>query len=149
MKETKTVKGGQECPTLLHYLARVLLRTNPLLVTFIEDLPHLEAAARGIYSFTLRLFYYFIYLFIAVSMQIIMQSVNSLVAGLQRVNEEIRQLRQLRTLPVGDQFIHVMQVCTACWHLHHWHFDCSHISVAIYSPGQWPRGRTEEDGHIP
>jgi diaphanous 1 len=48
MKETKTVKGGPECPTLLHYLARVLLRTDPLLVTFIEDLPHLEAAARGI-----------------------------------------------------------------------------------------------------
>jgi len=47
-------------------------------------------------------------------MQIIMQSVNSLVAGLQQVKEELRQLRQLRTLPVDDQFIHVMQVCTTC-----------------------------------
>jgi len=42
-------------------------------------------------------------------MQIIMQSVNSLVAGLQHVNEEMRQLRQLRT--ADDQFVHVMQVC--------------------------------------
>jgi len=49
MKETKTVKGGPECPTLLHYIARVLLRTDPSLVNFIEDLFHLEAAARGIY----------------------------------------------------------------------------------------------------
>lgn len=47
MKETKTARGGPDCPTLLHYLARVLMRTDPSLVTFIEDLPNLEAAARG------------------------------------------------------------------------------------------------------
>jgi diaphanous 1 len=47
LKETKTAKAGSDCPTLLHYLARVLLRTNPSLVTFMEDLPHVEAAARG------------------------------------------------------------------------------------------------------
>lgn len=47
MKETKTVKGGPGCPTLLHYLARVLLRKDPSLVSFIDDMPHLEAAARG------------------------------------------------------------------------------------------------------
>jgi hypothetical protein len=41
------VKGGPQCPTLLHYIARVLLRTDPTLVTFLEDMPHLEAAARG------------------------------------------------------------------------------------------------------
>jgi len=43
-------------------------------------------------------------------MQIIMQSVNSLVAGLQQVNNETRQLQQLRTLPAEDQFVHIMQV---------------------------------------
>ena len=47
MKETKTAKGAPECPTLLHYVARVLLRHDPSLVTFIEDVPHVEAAARG------------------------------------------------------------------------------------------------------
>jgi len=47
MKETRTAKGGPECPTLLHYIARVLMRTDPHLVNFIDDIPHLEAAARG------------------------------------------------------------------------------------------------------
>lgn len=47
LKETKTARGGPDCPTLLHYLARVLMRTDPSLVTFIEDLPNLEPAARG------------------------------------------------------------------------------------------------------
>ena len=47
MKETKTAKGGLECPTLLHYLARVLMRKDPSLTTFIEEMPNIEAAARG------------------------------------------------------------------------------------------------------
>lgn len=47
MKETKTAKASSDCPTLLHYLARVLLRTDVNLVNFIDELPHLEAAARG------------------------------------------------------------------------------------------------------
>jgi hypothetical protein len=109
MKETKTAKGGSECPTLLHYIARVLLRTDPSLVAFIGDVPHLEAAARGIYTLPLIL-RGCTYKFLSVSMQLIMQSVNSLVAGLQQVDGEIRQLRQSRTSPVDDQFIHVMQV---------------------------------------
>lgn len=41
------MRGGAECPTLLHYLAKVLLRTDPSLLTFIEEMPNLEAAARG------------------------------------------------------------------------------------------------------
>lgn len=49
MKETKTANGGPECPTLLHYLARVLLRKDPFLVNFIDELPSLEAAARGMH----------------------------------------------------------------------------------------------------
>lgn len=47
MKETKTVKAGSDCPTLLHYLAKVLMRMDASLVMFIEDLPHVEAAGRG------------------------------------------------------------------------------------------------------
>lgn len=45
LKDTRTGKGPS-CPTLLHYLARVLLRTDPILVLFLEDMPSLEAAAR-------------------------------------------------------------------------------------------------------
>lgn len=58
LKETKTVRGGPECPTLLHYLARVLMRKDPLLNTFIDEMPNLEAAARCIY----RCFYSTIWL---------------------------------------------------------------------------------------
>lgn len=47
LKETKTAKGTPDCPTLLHYLAKILLKSDPSLTTFIEELPHVEAAARG------------------------------------------------------------------------------------------------------
>ena len=50
MKEMKTAKASSDCPTLLHYVARILLRNDPSNVTFIEDMPHLEAAARGLSS---------------------------------------------------------------------------------------------------
>ena len=53
LKETKTAKGETKCPTLLHYLARVLLRTDPALVQFMDEMPHLEAAARGAQIFLL------------------------------------------------------------------------------------------------
>lgn len=46
MKETKTANSGSNCPTLLHYLARVLLNKDPSLVLFIEDLNNVEPAAR-------------------------------------------------------------------------------------------------------
>jgi hypothetical protein len=48
LKETKTARAEQSgCPTLLHYLARVLMRTDPSLCTFVDEIPHLEPAARG------------------------------------------------------------------------------------------------------
>jgi len=47
LKETRTVAGGPACPTLLHYVAKVLLRKDPSLPAFIEDMPSVEAAARG------------------------------------------------------------------------------------------------------
>ncbi|KAG6854352.1 hypothetical protein C0991_007857 [Blastosporella zonata] len=89
LKETKTAKGTPDCPTLLHYLAKVFLRTDPSLVNFIEELPNLEPAAR-------------------VSVQTLTQSVNSLVVGLDQMEAEIRELRQGISTP-DDQFIHVMQ----------------------------------------
>jgi diaphanous 1 len=49
MKETKTANAGPSCPTLMHYIARLLLRSEPALVNFIEDLPNLENAARSKY----------------------------------------------------------------------------------------------------
>ncbi|KAG6832180.1 hypothetical protein H0H92_004911 [Tricholoma furcatifolium] len=89
LKETKTAKGTTDCPTLLHYLARVLLRTDPSLVNFIEGLPNLEPAAR-------------------VSAQTLIQSVNALIIGLDQVRKEIKELRQDITT-ADDQFVPVMQ----------------------------------------
>ena len=50
MNETKTARASPDCPTLLHYLARVLLRKDPSLTTFIYELPSLEAATRSMYQ---------------------------------------------------------------------------------------------------
>lgn len=94
LKETKTVKGGADCPTLLHYLAKVLLRSDPSLVNFIDELPHLEPAAR-------------------VSVQTIMQSVNQLVSGLNQVRDEIAHAKEeMKRSEVNaeDRFVAVMQV---------------------------------------
>ncbi|TFY52581.1 hypothetical protein EVJ58_g9930, partial [Rhodofomes roseus] len=89
MKETRTAKGGPDCPTLLHYLAKVLLRSDANLVLFVEDMPHLEAAAR-------------------VSVQTLNASVQSLVEGMKRVAEEIRVMQGTPQAP-GDRFVAVMQ----------------------------------------
>lgn len=47
MKDTKTSRPASECQTLLHYLACMLMKTDAEFVNFMDDLPHLEAAARG------------------------------------------------------------------------------------------------------
>lgn len=58
---------------------------------FLEEVPHLEAAAR-------------------ISVQTLMNSVNSLVAGMNQIREEIRVLRKMRISPPNDKFIEVMEV---------------------------------------
>lgn len=52
LRDTRTGKGAT-CPTLLHYLAKVLLRTDSRLVLFHEDLPSLESVARREWMFFL------------------------------------------------------------------------------------------------
>jgi len=89
LKETKTAKGGTECPTLLHYLAKLLLRSDPSLVMFIEDMPHLEAAAR-------------------VSPQTVITAVQSLIGGLKQIVNEIQEVQRLNPGP-EDRFVIVMQ----------------------------------------
>ncbi|WWC85530.1 uncharacterized protein L201_000394 [Kwoniella dendrophila CBS 6074] len=49
MKETRTAKGSG-CPTMLHYLAKVLSRKDRNLVIWGEDVPALEPAARIVLS---------------------------------------------------------------------------------------------------
>jgi len=90
MYTTTTARGGRDCPTLLHYFARVLIRTDPSLITFIEDMPNVEAAART-------------------TMEEVTKSVNSMFVGLSQVNAEITHLKSLKDLSPNDQFIRVMQ----------------------------------------
>ncbi|KAG8832027.1 hypothetical protein FRC18_005585 [Serendipita sp. 400] len=88
MKETKTAKTDPECPTLLHYLAKVLMRSDASLVMFIEDLPHVEAAAR-------------------ISVQFILSSINSLYTGLEKVKDELELARTTISDP-SDAFVRAM-----------------------------------------
>ncbi|KAG2105124.1 uncharacterized protein F5147DRAFT_245959 [Suillus discolor] len=76
MKETRTAKGTSECPTLLHYVARVLIRTDPSLTLFIDEMPSVESAAR-------------------ISFPTLQQNVQSLLTSLDKVKEEISLLKQI------------------------------------------------------
>ena len=100
------MKGGAECPTLLHFVARVLLRTDPTLVTFLEDIPHIEAAARGeLPSYEIDSSNRHV-----VSVTGLMTSISTLVNGLDLLQVELRKAKGVRALPPRDRFIDVMEV---------------------------------------
>lgn len=107
LKDTRTTNGSSSCPTLLHYIAKVLLAADPLLITFIEDMPHLEAAARGNSVDCLALAIEFNSC--PVSFPEIVASVQSLPLGLAQVKDEIKYLRDTPT-DAHDHFILVMEV---------------------------------------
>ncbi|KAF9184379.1 hypothetical protein BGZ50_003756 [Haplosporangium sp. Z 11] len=91
IRDTKGVDGMKPgSSTLLHYLAKSIQSKDPNLLRFLEEVPHLEAAAR-------------------ISVQTLMNSVNSLVAGMNQIREEIRVLRKIRISPPNDHFIEVME----------------------------------------
>lgn len=90
MKDTKTVKSGADCPTLLHYISRVFIRADPKLTLFMEELPSVEAAAR-------------------VSFQAVIQSVQSVVTLHAKGQEEVRIIKRLPDPPSNDQFVRVME----------------------------------------
>ncbi|KAF9359313.1 hypothetical protein BGX26_012598 [Mortierella sp. AD094] len=91
IRDTKGVEGVKPgSSTLLHYLAKSINTKDPSLLKFLEEVPHLEAAAR-------------------ISVQTLMNSVNSLVAGMNQVREEIRILRKMRISPPNDRFAEIME----------------------------------------
>lgn len=90
MKETKTTKSGPNCPTLLHYMARVLIRTDPKLTLFIEELPSVQAAAR-------------------VSFQFVTQSVHSVVQSYRKAQEEVLFVKKLSNALPNDKLVEVME----------------------------------------
>ncbi|KAF9346650.1 hypothetical protein BGX34_003741 [Mortierella sp. NVP85] len=91
IRDTKGVEGAKPgSTTLLHYLAKAVNAKDPSLLKFIDEVPHLEAAAR-------------------ISVQTLMSSVNSLVGGMNQIREETQALRKVKTLPPNDLFIEVME----------------------------------------
>ncbi|KAF9909163.1 hypothetical protein EC991_009073 [Linnemannia zychae] len=87
-KGVDNIKPGAS--TLLHYLAKSIHSKDPSLLKFLEEVPHLEAAAR-------------------ISVPTLMNSCNSLVTGMNQIREEIRVLRRIRISPPNDHFIDVME----------------------------------------
>ncbi|KAK4702492.1 hypothetical protein P7C70_g3733, partial [Phenoliferia sp. Uapishka_3] len=90
LKDTRAASPSATTPTLLHYLARVVRRSDPSLLTFLEDAPHVEAASR-------------------ISFTTVLTAANGLVQGVAQVQEEIRVLRRMRISPAGDRFIPKME----------------------------------------
>jgi len=94
IRDTKGVDGVKPgSSTLLHYLAKAIQTKDPQLLQFLDEVPHLEAAAR-------------------ISVTTLMSSVNSLVAGMNHIREEIRVLRRIRISPPNDHFVEMMEVCS-------------------------------------
>ena len=92
MRDTKAIENNARgTSTLLHYLANTLEEKQRDLITFMDELQHLEVAAR-------------------VSVVTLMASVNSLETGVAQIKEEIRVLKRIRLSPENDKFIEVMGV---------------------------------------
>ncbi len=47
LKDTRASNASGATPTLLHFLARVFLNRDPLLLQYLDEMPHLEAASRS------------------------------------------------------------------------------------------------------
>ncbi|GAA6035972.1 hypothetical protein JCM8097_005193 [Rhodosporidiobolus ruineniae] len=90
LKDVRPSNPSKATPTLLHYLVRVVQPSDPALLTFLEDAPHVEAASR-------------------ISTATVMQTVRTLVEGVKQAQSEIEVIKQLRDKPANDQFVPVME----------------------------------------
>ncbi|KAG0234469.1 hypothetical protein BGW41_001142 [Actinomortierella wolfii] len=91
MRDTKGAESNRPGgSSLLHFLAKSVHDKDPTLLTFIDDLPHLEAAAR-------------------VSLQSLLATIQSLANGMKAVQEEVKTLRGVPTVLPNDRFIEVME----------------------------------------
>lgn len=85
----------------------MLLRANPSLTTFIDEMPNLEAAARGMIASTNK--YPWFPDLLLVSVQTLLQSVKQLASGLSHMKVEVRNLKEVRAVSEEDCFIQVME----------------------------------------
>ncbi|CAG8578425.1 931_t:CDS:2 [Ambispora leptoticha] len=90
MGDTKAAENNTKgAATLLHYLAVTLEENQKELINFMDELPHLESAAR-------------------VSVVTVMASVNNLATGVSHIREEIHALKKIKKLQNNDRFVEVM-----------------------------------------
>lgn len=88
LKDTKPSQPSPATPSLLHYLVRVLNKTDKTLVGFLDDCSHVEAAAR-------------------LSTQSIMQSITALITGHDAVQQEMATLQCIGISSQSDRFVDV------------------------------------------
>src|SRR5438045_4607979 len=92
MRDTKAVENNSKgTATLLHYLAFTIETNQKELITFMDELPHLEAAAR-------------------ISVASVMSSVTSLAASISQIKDEMHVLKQIRLATENDRFSDVIGV---------------------------------------
>lgn len=117
LRETRTARA--ECPTLLHFVARTIVKTSPGLALFIEDMPSVSAAARSASPSSdfprpqrtdgrrarppTR----------PVNVATINQSVAQIAAGVSKINTETALLRASPDKPSNDRFAPVMEAFVA------------------------------------
>lgn len=90
LKDTKPAAATLATPTLLHFLVQVLNKADKELVGFLDDCPHLEAAAR-------------------VSTQTISASVQAMLTGFKSIQDEITMLQKARITTSEDGFLQAME----------------------------------------
>ncbi|SAM77134.1 related to Diaphanous protein homolog 1 [Ustilago bromivora] len=88
LKDTKPSNPSPATPSLLHYLVRVLNKTEKTLVGFLDDCSYVEAAAR-------------------LSTQSIMQSITALITGYEAVQKEMATLQRIGISSQSDRFVDV------------------------------------------
>ncbi|CAG8457272.1 24000_t:CDS:10 [Dentiscutata erythropus] len=91
ISETKALENNPKgLSTLLHYLAAILEEKQNDLITFMDELKHLEGASK-------------------VSYVAVIGTVASLGSGADLIKEEIRVLKKIRLTPSSDRFCEVME----------------------------------------
>ncbi|CAG8687402.1 12113_t:CDS:2, partial [Dentiscutata heterogama] len=91
ISETKALENNPKgLSTLLHYLAATLEEKQNDLITFMDELKHLEGASK-------------------VSYVAVIGTVASLGSGADLIKEEIRILKKIRLTPSSDRFCEVME----------------------------------------
>src|SRR4051794_13326427 len=86
MRDTKAIENNSKgTATLLHYLAFTIETNQKELITFMDELPHLEAAAR-------------------ISVASVMSSVTSLATGISQTKDEMRVLKRIGLAAENDRF---------------------------------------------